>query len=227
MRWFAKKVVDIGGGKDLKSRYKSYSYFFKIFNFVKIRKILVEKTSKLSDRCPEKNAGSSVTLVNDKLKFARYNRSGGVGTRAARFIRKLLSSVPKLGYRAQNDPGAEILCNISAFIKKIIVASKRIRSDSCTEKMSDATSRCQPAGASCRGSILIEFAVCMPILIILLFYINDLEILFADRVCRAADGEYFAEYFKKSACHPHQYKARVRPRLAERIPPHIRTDTLH
>ena len=31
-----------------------------------------------------------------------------------------------------------------------------------------------PAGASCRGSILIEFAVCMPILIILLFYINDL-----------------------------------------------------
>ena len=31
-----------------------------------------------------------------------------------------------------------------------------------------------PAGASCKGAILIEFAVCMPILIILLFYINDL-----------------------------------------------------
>ena len=32
--------------------------------------------------------------------------------------------------------------------------------------MQDATSRC-------RGAILIEFAICMPILIILLFYIND------------------------------------------------------
>ena len=31
-----------------------------------------------------------------------------------------------------------------------------------------------PAGASCKGAILIEFAVCMPILIISLFYINDL-----------------------------------------------------
>ncbi len=68
-----------GGGKNLKNCYKTYSYFFKIFNFVKIRKFITEKTSELSD------------------------------------------------------------------IK-----------------------------APCRGSILIEFAVCMPVLIILLFYINDL-----------------------------------------------------
>ena len=52
------------------------------------------------------------------------------------------------------------------FIKKIIGELKRIRSNRST--------LIPPAGASCRGSILIEFAVCMPILIILLFYIHDL-----------------------------------------------------
>ena len=75
-----------GGGKDLKNRCKTYSYFFKIFNFVKIGKIVSDTQSKPSGRN---------TLT-------------------------------------------------------------------------------PPAGASCRGSILIEFAVCMPNLIILLFYINDL-----------------------------------------------------
>ncbi len=51
-------------------------------------------------------------------------------------------------------------------IKKIIEELKR--------KPSNRSTLIPHAGASCRGSILIEFAVCMPILIILLFYINDL-----------------------------------------------------
>ncbi len=52
------------------------------------------------------------------------------------------------------------------FIKKIIEELKR--------KPSGRSSLIPPAGASYRGSILIEFAICMPILIILLFYIHDL-----------------------------------------------------
>ncbi len=165
MNWFAKKVFDKGGGKDLKNRCKTCDYFFKIFNFVKNRKIVSDAQSKPLDRRTEKNTGSSVTLVNKKLTFARYDKIGGAGTRAARFIRKLLSSVPKLGSRAQDNPDAGILCNISAFIKKIIEELKRKPSGRNT---------LPPAGASCRGSILIEFAICMPILIILLFYIHDL-----------------------------------------------------
>ena len=51
-------------------------------------------------------------------------------------------------------------------IKKILSEKKSIPSDRRIKKILDATSRC-------RGAILIEFAVCMPILIILLFYIND------------------------------------------------------
>ena len=33
----------------------------------------------------------------------------------------------------------------------------------------------QPAGAFCKGSIIIEFAICMPVLIILLYYVHDLS----------------------------------------------------
>ena len=64
--------------------------------------------------------------------------------------------------RAQDDLRAGILCNISAFIKKIITVSKRKPLDRCTEKIQPTAARCLRA-ANC-GSILIEFAVCMPIL---------------------------------------------------------------
>ena len=63
------------------------------------------------------------------------------------------------------------LCKIFSFvkfcIKKISAEKTSIPSDRRIKKILDATSRC-------RGAILIEFAVCMPILIILLFYIHDL-----------------------------------------------------
>ena len=52
------------------------------------------------------------------------------------------------------------------FVKKIIEELKR--------KLSGRNTLIPPARASCRGLILIEFTVCMPVLIILLFYINDL-----------------------------------------------------
>jgi len=42
-----------------------------------------------------------------------------------------------------------------------------------TRKLLSSISKLRPRSANC-GAILIEFAVCMPILIILLFYINDL-----------------------------------------------------
>jgi len=69
------------------------------------------------------------------------------------------------------------------FIKKIIEELKRKPSDWSIQNIAGTGSVCKPsnlstlippAGASCRGAILIEFAVCMPILIILLFYIYDL-----------------------------------------------------
>ena len=63
------------------------------------------------------------------------------------------------------------LYKISSFVKfyinKILAEKTSIPSDRRIKKILDATSRC-------RGAILIEFAVCMPVLIILLFYINDL-----------------------------------------------------
>ena len=77
----------------------------------------------LSDRCTQ-NTESSVTLINEKLTFSRYNRVGGRASRAARFF--------------------------GAKIQKL-----RLRATNC-------------------GAILIEFAICMPVLIILLFYIHDL-----------------------------------------------------
>ena len=55
---------------------------------------------------------------------------------------------------------------VKFYIKKILAEKTSIPSDRRIKKILDATSRC-------RGAILIEFAVCMPILIILLFYIND------------------------------------------------------
>ncbi len=116
-----------GGGNDLKNPCKSYGYFFKIFNLVKIRKILAEKTSKPSDRCTENNTASRRCLVNKKLRFAAYDRIRGVGSRATHFGYYIIVLFQKFPLRVAN-----------------------------------------------RGAILIEFAICMPILIILLFYISDL-----------------------------------------------------
>ena len=90
----------------------------------------------------------------------------------------------------KHEKSSSYLCKISKFvkfyIKKIILKTKRILSDRCTEryrlhglraKLSDRCTQNTASKlslASCRGAILIEFAVCMPILIILLFYIHDL-----------------------------------------------------
>ena len=134
-----------GGDKDLKNPRKSNNYLCKIFSFVKfyIKKILSEKTSILSDRRTQ-NTEASVTLVNEKLNFARYDIIGGVGSRAA-------------------NGG----CNVSSLIKKLHHIAQFM------QKLSFLISKLRLRAVNC-GSILIEFAVCMPVLIILLFYINDL-----------------------------------------------------
>ena len=75
-----------GGGKDLKNRCKSYCYPYKIFNLVKIGKILAKKTSKPSGQCTEKNTESSVTLVNEKLRFAAYERRASAGNILGQYI---------------------------------------------------------------------------------------------------------------------------------------------
>jgi len=65
------------------------------------------------------------------------------------------------------------LTTVCGKIKKI-VSDKKYRLHGLRAKLSDWSTLIPPAGASCKGASLIEFAVCMPILIILLFYINDL-----------------------------------------------------
>ena len=87
-----------------------------------------------------------------KLTFTQYDRIGGAGP------------------SAQDDSEVDIfkysLTTVCREIKKIIKELK------C--KLSDRSTLIPPAGTSCKGSILIEFAICMPVLIILLFYIHDL-----------------------------------------------------
>ena len=93
--------------------------------------------------------------LNKILTFGVYDRIGGAGP------------------RAQKGSGAGVFGlftyqTVCRKIPKIVSDAKRKPLDRCnSQKIPDATSRC-------RGSILIEFAVCMPILIILLFYIHDL-----------------------------------------------------
>ncbi len=242
-----------GGGKDLKNRYKSCGYFFKIFNLVKIRKILTEKTSKLLDRCTEKNTGSSVTLVNEKLRFAAYERRASAGILGKNQL-QLAENHNPLGekYRVQRHADCRAVCRE---ITKVVLDAQGKLLDRCTEKNTESSitlvneklrfgayDRIGGVGARAargfgdisrkfraakfvsklksilisfnekinlhaargfrnvvrkfcgthfgfhitalfqkfplrvanRGAILIEFAICMPILIILLFYINDL-----------------------------------------------------
>jgi len=65
------------------------------------------------------------------------------------------------------------LITVCGKIKKI-VSDKKYRLHGLRAKLSDWSTLISPAVSSCRGAILIEFAICMPILIIALFYINDL-----------------------------------------------------
>ena len=103
----------------------------------------------LSDRCT-RNTAYRRRLVNENLTFAAYERKAS----AACYL------------------GKYSLTTICRRIAKIVSDAERKPSNRCTKKIPDATSRCLRA-ANC-GSILIEFAVCMPVLIILLFYIHDL-----------------------------------------------------
>ena len=117
-----------GGGKDPKNPDNSTYYSS---NSLKIYKYFANKFLE------------KIRNLYQKLTFARYDKIGGVGFLAAHLLRKLLSSIQKLGAR--------------------IASSLRILNlnQPCTKLNS-------------KGSILIEFAICMPILIILLFYIHDL-----------------------------------------------------
>ena len=59
--------------KDLKDQGNSSSYLFKIFDLVKIEKILSRKKSKLSDRCtaipiPLRKAGAQSILKRREIK---------------------------------------------------------------------------------------------------------------------------------------------------------------
>jgi len=150
-----------GGGEDLKNHGKSSGYIY--------------KTLKIS-RYFSKQFRKKFTNLKKILIFTRYNKIGGGAPRSAecdtwtRLFRKIFCKngipIQKGDLRFQNDTDAGILFNISVFIKRIILKTKR--------KPWNQGTLTPPAEASCRGAILIEFAVCMPILIILLFYINDL-----------------------------------------------------
>jgi len=98
-----------------------------------------------------------VRSLNKTLTFVRSDKIGGVGSFAAREV-----------------PGASVFGlfiyqTVYRKIKKIVLRTKRKPLDRCTQNTASKLSL-----ASCRGAILIEFAICMPILIILLFYIHDL-----------------------------------------------------
>ncbi len=101
-------------------------------------------------------------LVNQKLTFAAYDKIGGVAPRVALFIQKLLFSAQKLRL-------------VVLFIQKLLSSIQKL--GSCAPYFARhiaAFFRKFSLRAAENGSILIEFAVCMPVLIILLFYIHDL-----------------------------------------------------
>jgi len=148
-----------GGGKGLKNQAKSNGYLCKFFKNLKY----------FADKFLEK-----VRSLNKTLTFVRSDKIGGVGSFAAREV-----------------PGASVFGlfiyqTVYRKIKKIVLRTKRKPLDRCTERYRLHGLRAKPLDrctqntasklslASCRGAILIEFAICMPILIILLFYIHDL-----------------------------------------------------
>ena len=144
-----------GGGKDRKKPLKSNSYFYKNLSNIKyFSRLFIEKVKNLYK----------------KLTFLRYDRIGGAGSRiqddlGAGFFKYSSNTVCekiRKDFRAAN-----IFRDLLILIKKILLKIK------C--KPSNRSILIPPAGASCKGSILIEFAVCMPVLIILLYYINDLS----------------------------------------------------
>ena len=69
--------------------------------------------------------------------------------------------------RKSRDYQYKIFSFIKFYIKKILSEKASILSDKRIKKILAVTSHC-------RGAILIEFAICMPVLIILLFYVHDL-----------------------------------------------------
>ena len=185
MSWFAKKVFD-GGGKDLKNYCKSYSYLHKFLNITKnfIKKIIEELKRNPSNRCTEKycspgsipgtekntarsgslpsrclsdrctrNTASRCNSINKILTFGMYDKIGGAEP------------------RAQASSGTSVF---GLFIYQTVCRKiAKIVSDAQGKPL-DRSTLISAAGTSCRGSILIEFSVCMPVLIILLFYIHDL-----------------------------------------------------
>ena len=154
-----------GGGKDLKNRCKSYGYFFKFFNLVKIGKIFSDAQSKPSDGCTEKNTASRRCLVNEKLRFAVHERRASAGGYFSEFTvswvcEKIQNLYQKLRFAAYDRIGG--------------VGSRAAKIDYNHNPSSMVFRNKWSFRTANRGAILIEFAICMPILIILLFYINDL-----------------------------------------------------
>ena len=162
-----------GGGKDLKNQVKSYGYLYKFLNITKnfIKEIIEELKHKPLNRSIQ-NTASRLSLVNKKLTFAAYDRIGGEASHCGVFflylIRIIKSACIERASRAHgfcglfcligaSRCGAFFLCLIQKF--RCAVRSMRILNFNQLNS---------------KGSILIEFAVCMPILIILLFYIHDL-----------------------------------------------------
>ncbi len=84
------------------------------------------------------------------------------------FLKKFKNLYQKLTFAEYDRIGGAALRALRSFFGKL--SSISIKKHKSSEKCTCA----QAIRASCRGSILIEFAVCMPVLIILLFYINDL-----------------------------------------------------
>jgi hypothetical protein len=146
-----------GGGKRLKKQRKSSSYLNNILK--KLKNFYQNLTFAQYERRASAGCSSSKFLfswIYEKIQnlkkiltFARYDRIGGEGSRTQKI-------------REANH-----------FLKFLITKSCRKREITATNCFSKLAKKLHLHSANC-GVILIEFAVCMPILIILLFYINDL-----------------------------------------------------
>jgi len=145
-----------GGGKDLKNHRKSSSYLYKISKFVKsfIKKIVLKTKRILSDRCTEKyrmqRHVAPARGAPEKLSGLQYFEK--YSDRTVRKTLKKLTNFYKLltfgaydkigrigSFAARDVPGASVFGlfiyqTVCRKVKKIILKTKRILSDRCTEK---------------------------------------------------------------------------------------------
>lgn len=157
-----------GGGKRLKNQRKSSSYFIKISK--KLKNLYKKLTFARYDKIGGGDSRFACTDTNntnyDSLFFSQK-----IGSRSAGRCCNDRVHSQKLDSRARCNTWTLLFRKI--FRKNGIPIHKEdLRTKSSAHQLS-LFKKLSLRSANC-GAILIEFAVCMPILIILLFYINDL-----------------------------------------------------